>query len=154
MSEGKRFVIAPGDRDQGWRVAGNCKRAIRDAIATYHQDGKAVEVKIGPARKARSLAQNRCFHGWMKAISDWWEDASGQRISPEAWKLWFKREYLGENASQMPDGKVVVTVRGSSDLTVAEMVDFLNRIEVWATNQDGLELPRGDDYMLAMGKDE
>ena len=153
MSDTQRFVIRPEDRGQGWAVAGNCKRAIRDAIGRMHPDGKAVEVRIGAVRKQRSLAQNRCLHGWMKAISDWWEDASGQRIGPEAWKLWFKREYLGESASQMPDGKVVITVAGSSDLTVAEMVDFLNRVEVWALNQEGLELPRGDDYLLAMGRD-
>lgn len=154
MTETQRFVIHPRDRDQGWRVAANCRDAIRRQISELHPSGKAVEIRIGPARKARSLAQNRCLHGWMKAISDWWEDASGQRISPEAWKLWFKREYLGESASQMPDGKVVITVRESSSLSVAEFVDFLNRIEVWALNQDGLELPRGDDYLLAMGRQQ
>lgn len=145
-----RFLIRPDDPANGWPVAANCKAAIWRHAQELHPLGKAVEVRIGEAKSKRSLAQNSCLHGWATAISDWWDDASGQRIEPLAWKEWFKREYLGEKAHQMPDGRITVTTRSTTDLTVAEFKDFLTRIEAWASEQDGLELPRGEDYAEAM----
>lgn len=151
--EDRYFVIRPEDKQQDWRVAKNCQQAIRDAIKICHGVGRPVGIKIVEHRDKRSLAQNRCFHGFMKAIADWWEDASGQRIEPEAWKVWFKRQYLGKKVVEMPDGTQVETLAQTSKLEVDAMKQLLDRIEAWAAEQDGLELPRGEDYQVAMQKE-
>lgn len=150
---GRLFVLRPEDRQQGYAVSKRCAAAIREAMERLHAQGKAVDVRISAHKSKRSLAQNRCLHGWMRAISDWHDDATGQRIQPEAWKLWFVQQLIGEDAIQMPGGAIHSRIRSTTTLTVAEFKDFLDRIEAWAGQQSDLHLPRGADYYEAMGVD-
>jgi len=147
----QHFIIRPEDRQRGWPVAGNCSAAIRESIKTLHADGKAVEVVIDEYKKNRSGAQNRCFHGWMRAIAQWHREATGSLMDQKAWKLWFKRSLIGYEVVDLPDGQQETHLRSTKDLSVAEFAEVLTQIDAWGADQDGLVLPRNQDYAIAMG---
>ena len=78
---------------------------------------KPLEVIVRPYRKNRSLAQNACLHGWCTAIANSYEEAFGERKSPETFKEYLKGLFLGEESSEVM-GKVVTTTRHTADLSV------------------------------------
>lgn len=153
MSETQRFVIRPEDRDQGWRVAANCRDAIRRHIAALHPAGKSVEVVIRPHKKNRTLAQNALFHAWMTEISRHYAETFGDWHSPEVWKQMMKNMFLGEQVVQMPGDKIVSVTRSTADLKVDEFADFLDQIDQWCAQELELVLPHPDDlWAEAMGR--
>ena len=110
---------------------------------------KPLEVIVRPYRKNRSLAQNACLHGWCTAIAKSYEEAFGERKSPETFKEYLKGLFLGEESSEVM-GKTVTTTRHTADLSVVEFRDFLDAVDRWAVEQLQLFLPRGADYEEAM----
>lgn len=153
--QGQRFVIHPDDSRQDYRVAKNCRQAIRRHIEALHPRGKAVEIIIKPHRKHRTLAQNALFHAWMTEIAKHYAETHGDWHPPEVWKEYLKRLFLGEKAHTMPDGRVVTTTRGTSDLKVDEFAAFLDQIDMWAAQELELMLPHPEDmWAEAMGRSE
>jgi len=110
----------------------------------------AVEIRTHKSR--RNVDQNACLHGWCRHISMRWLEATGEQISPAAWKEFFKRQYLGEETITICGQSMDVT-RRSRDLTVPEMRDFLEWIDHFAGSElEITDLPRGPDYMGAMAE--
>lgn len=153
MSEGETFVIRPEDRRQNWRVARACAAYLREQCEALTDEARPVEVVVRPYRRKRSLAMNRCFHGWCKIVSDFVDDHYGIRHPPLVWKEYFKQLFLGETQKTMPDGTVVSYTQPSSELNVEQFGELLTRIDAWAATELSLELPRNDDWMEAMGND-
>lgn len=151
---GDRFVIRPEDEQRGWAVLRNCRARVQQYIQTLHPAGHAVEVIVRKFKKKRSLAQNGLFHLWMGEVAKHYAEHFDDWKSPEVWKEFFKREFLGEKAHEMPGGRVVSTTRGTSDLTVVEFAEFLDRIDQWCSENLQLALPHPMDmYAEAMGKE-
>ncbi len=138
----RHFVI----RNAGIRI-----RASEFVASLSASEEAPLEVVVGPYRHRRSLAQNNCLHGWMFAIANAYEESHGERISPEAWKEYFKGLFLGEKSTEVM-GKMVTTTRSTSDLPVGEFRDMLDAIDRWAAEHLDLTLPRGIFYEEAMGK--
>lgn len=153
MTEERRFVIRATDRGQGWPVARECAATLREACQQLQPGSNGVEVWIRPYRKRRSLAMNRCLHGWCKIISDFVDDHYGIRHPPLAWKEYFKQQFLGETQKTMPDGTVVSYTQPSRELNTEQFGELLTRIDAWAATELSLQLPRNDDWMEAMGND-
>jgi len=152
-TETQRFVIRPEDEANGWPVAENCREYIRRALRTWLPAGKPVEVEIRPFRRQRSKAQNRLFHAWMQEIARFYADHHGDWYSPEVWKEFMKRKFLGEKVVELAGEEIVVATRGTSDLTVDEFAEMLDRIDHWCGENLGLVLPQVADYHLAMGRE-
>lgn len=147
----QRFIIRPEDRAKGWPVARNCATYLREACQKLQPEAQGIEVLVRPYRRRRSLAQNKCLHGWCKTIADFVEEHHGDRIMPEAWKEWFKAQVLGQTEVEMPDGSIRAITKPSSKVTVEEFKELLDYMDRWAAENLQLELPRTEDYWEAMG---
>jgi len=152
VTDGERFVIRPEDRHQDWRVARACADHLRAQCQALTPESQGIEVVVRPYRRRRSLAQNKCLHGWCKIIADFVEEHHGDRIMPEAWKEWFKSQVLGETEQVMPDGSVRAITKPSSKVTVEEFKELLDYMDRWAATELQLELPRTEDYWESMGR--
>lgn len=111
---------------------------------------KPLEVIVRPYKRSRSLAQNNTLHLWVGAIATAYEEAFGDRKSPETFKEYLKGLFLGEESSEVM-GKTVTTTRHTADLSVVEFRDFLDAVDRWAVETLQCFLPRGHDYDEAMG---
>ena len=52
------------------------------------------------------------------------------------WKVMFKDRYLGYNEFKTSSGKVITELRSTADCNVAELNDFMARVERWAAEHD------------------
>jgi hypothetical protein len=82
-------------------------------------------------RQQRNHEQNRLYWAVLHQIADQLKP-QGQAYSSEQWHEYFKQRYLGAEDVSLPNGKVVVRTRSTTDLDVDEMTDYITRVEVWA----------------------
>lgn len=104
-----------------------------------------------PVQKARSLAQNKLLYLWATEISRQHYEATGELFTPEAWKEYLQRIFLGEEAVEIR-GKIMSITRKTSELTMAEFAEFLTNIDHFTGADLNVRLPHPDGmYWEAMG---
>jgi len=134
-----RFII----RDKVIRA-----RAAAAVSSIRHEP--LMEVVIREYRKNRTLAQNRLLMLWCREISLHEYQATGNLWEAEAWKLWLKRRFLGEEAVEV-NGEVITQIRQTSKLDTKEFSEFLELVDHWAGSERDLNLTHPDDlYYEAM----
>lgn len=113
---------------------------------------KPLEVLIRRYKKNRSLAQNNLLWMWLALIANHLRDEHGLKTNSEDLKSYYQSLYLGICSYQMPGmSKPHGRIRGTSELNTAEFTDFLNRIEIYANSELGMQLPHPEDlYYEAM----
>jgi hypothetical protein len=151
MSEEQPFRFRPGEQQGNRKVWDNFLQAVQAEKERLFAADTSLELVVRPYRRRRSLAQNRCLHGWCKIIADFVEEHHGDRIMPEAWKEWFKAQVLGQTEVEMPDGTIRAITKPSSKVTVEEFKELLDYMDRWCAERLQLELPRTEDYWEAMG---
>ena len=145
--ETKRYIL----RDASIR---NRLKVKLDAMELNSE--KPFEVLIRPYKKNRSLAQNNLMWKWLTVIANHLRDEHGLQTTDEDLKSYYQSLYLGIRAYEMP-GKTQPhgRIRGTSELNTAEFTEFLNRIEVYANAELGINLPHPEDiYYEALGINE
>ena len=65
---------------------------------------KPLAIQAKPFEQVRSLSQNALFHVWMKEVRDHFIERTPD-ADEEAWKLFFKTEYLGTET--LKAGKII-----------------------------------------------
>ena len=103
---------------------------------------KPLAIQAKPFEQVRSLSQNALFHVWMKAVRDHFIERTPD-ADEEAWKLFFKTEYLGTET--LKAGKIIHEnqLRHTSKLKRGEMYEFMEAVNAWCA-QRGLTLPVPD----------
>ncbi len=103
---------------------------------------KPLAIQARPFEQVRSLSQNALFHVWMKEVRDHFIERTPD-ADEEAWKLFFKTEYLGTET--LKAGKIVheKQLRHTSKLKKGEMYEFMEAVNAWCA-QRGLTLPVPD----------
>ena len=141
--ETKRYIL----RDASIR---NRLKVKLDAMELDPQ--KPYEVLIRPYKKNRSLAQNNLMWKWLTKISNHLNDDHGISASPEDLKDEFQKRWLPIKNITDSQGLMTTRIIGTSELNTAEFTEFLNRIEVYATAELGINLPHPEDlYYEALG---
>ncbi|MFP4104838.1 MAG: recombination protein NinB [Phycisphaerae bacterium] len=132
----KRFVIqddsARGVRDERFRQA--AIRYLENVTAD-----PAIEVRIEPYKRGRSLAQNRLLHMWMREVSQEFAEHYGDWKAPDVWKEYFKRLFLGQTEHEV-NGQIVAMTRKTSKLGVKEFAEFLTQVDLYCGSELGLML--------------
>ena len=82
----------------------------------------------------RSLPQNNRLHLLFQAISEKIKAADGLLHHAMWWKIVMKDRWLGYNEVQS-NGKTIYSLRGTADLTVDELNDFMNKVEHFAAER-------------------
>lgn len=55
-----------------------------------------------------------------------------QRFSPETWHQWAKLRFLGADDVRLPNGKMLVLPKSTSDLDTGEFSDYMTQVEAFA----------------------
>ena len=99
-----------------------------------------------PKRDTRSLRQNAYFHTVIvKMFQEFLKDQDYEHNSFEAAKGFLKAKMLSETLVNPTTGKVIETrVRGTSELSVEEMTDFIDRCRFWLADFFGIIVPDPD----------
>jgi hypothetical protein len=121
-------------RDERYRA-----RAL-EVINALKIGEKPWQMTIEPYKSKRSLAQNALLHVWMRYVSAMYHESAGQLYSPAAWKIYFKRMFLGEETFMVREQAWTET-RHTADLDVLEFSALLNSIDFYCGSELHIALP-------------
>lgn len=137
---------------KAFRVVDKYTHAIACKAVAEIDYTKPMQVKIELFIKNRSLKQNKLLHMWLTMINNHVFETTGKSHGVDAWKLFFKKHFLGVDVIRMPDGSWHEQIRKTSRCNTKELTEFLERIDAWANSEIDLILPHPDDiYFEAMG---
>jgi hypothetical protein len=91
------------------------------------------EEKKKDDKKKRTLLQNNTFHGWMQQIAEAYNDhrQEGQNeVTAKAWKVHFKRLFLGYETIETIDGFEDVLIE-THQLGTKAMAEFMDKVKNW-----------------------
>ena len=80
----------------------------------------------------RSLPQNARLHLLFGAIAEKVKASDGLLHHAMWWKTVMKDKWLGYNEIVASNGKVIYSLRGTADLTIEELNNFMERVERYA----------------------
>lgn len=86
-------------------------------------------------RKKRTLPQNSRLHSLFMLMQDTCKDKNGEQHSAMWWKTLSKAEWLGFSEFRKPDGSVIQVLRSTADLDVAELNEFMTKVESYCAKQ-------------------
>ena len=112
-------------------IAGNARACL--------DRGRPLRVIVTEEERKRTSEQNRFFHGpVLDAITSqaWWQ---GKQFPKEFWKEYFRRRYLLKDEYTTPVGEVVQIYWSTADLSVAQMSEFLQKVQAESASEWGVE---------------
>lgn len=101
----------------------------------------AVEIK--PHKRSRSVAQNRLYWMWVHVLSDY------LGYDEQELHLLFRERFLGYEPVEIR-GETVHTLKSTTELTVRQFTDYLNRVARLAYYLE-VTLPYPDEAAYALG---
>lgn len=107
-------------------------RAMADA-------GHPLSVVIQEAKSKRTNDQNKLLHAILTEIA---ENAyvNGRKYSVEAWKEFYRQKFIGTEEVELPSGERQERGVSTTTLSVQEFTEFVNKIQVHAVTELGIEL--------------
>jgi hypothetical protein len=123
------FVV----RDE--KILERCVSLIRGNWRGLAQSDRCMVVHLMVENAQRSLEANRLYWHLLQVISDnaWLE---GRQYSRDCWHEWYRQRFLAK--IEGPGG--VLYPASTSRLSSKEFSEYLNRIEVHACDELGLEI--------------
>jgi len=107
----------------------NALRKVRAWWARAESVGKHLDVKIGEHKPPRTLSQNATLHMWFGEMAD----QTG--AEPEDIKRELKHRFLPKVERRIL-GKVRIVPVGTSDLSKAQMIEFMERVQQLAAEYE------------------
>lgn len=98
---------------------------------------KPWEVTIKPYRKRRTLNQNSLMWAWLNEVAGHVEDHTGQ--DADDIHEFFKQKFLHPKVIEI--GGETVLKYTTTELSTAEMKDYMDRIYAFVTQEFGIMLP-------------
>ena len=118
------------------------------SIQSLMQTGKRYRITIAEYDK-RSLPQNNLYWEWMTQMALFFggkgaTNIKGEKINSEDMHDLMRHNYLGYVEKQVGKTKLAPQLRSTTELTKAEMSEYMLKVEVWAAENRCL-LPRPED---------
>lgn len=100
---------------------------------------KPLVVTIEVYKAKRTGDQNRLLHAILNEIA---ENAviDGKQYDAEVWKDHVKRRFIGIEEVTLPDGTRLDRSMSTTDLSVGEFSELIERVRAWAINDLGIAL--------------
>jgi len=128
----------------------NVRQNACNFISMINVDGD-MEVVIRKHKTTRSLRQNNLLWKWLTIIRDEYALAGNKTTSTEVWLEYFGQLFLPVEDNQVM-GQAVRFRKSTRKLSVAEMAEFLTKIEAYCATDMGIFLPSpqdlGRDYAI------
>ena len=107
------------------------------AMLEYFISKKSKSVKLVENSPTRTLSANSLFHVWIAIFADHIGETSR-----EACKRDVKRELLGQKiCKNVFTGTLEYDDYKTSEMTTAELADFMNKFKIWANTEYNCYLP-------------
>jgi hypothetical protein len=99
--------------------------------------GEPLRIEVTQRGDKRSAEQNKRYWALLRSISEQaWVD--GRRFDSETWHELFRRQYIGTEEINLPDGTRIERGISTTTLSVSEFTSFMDRIEQYAAEQLGV----------------
>lgn len=128
----REFVLT---RPEIWRslvalIAGNAR--------TYLERGKPLRVIVTEEERKRTSEANRFY--WGPVLTTIAEQAwvDGRQFSKDTWHEYFAREFLPKEEVVMPYGEIVARRKSTTELSVSEFSEYLQRVQAAAATELGV----------------
>lgn len=114
-------------------VKGNAK-ACNDA-------GKPLRLIVTQDEKKRSREQNACYWAYLTQIAEqaW---VGGRTFDKEVWHEFFARQFGPQDELILPDGEVVLRRKSTTQMTVGEFSEYIEKVAAHAVTELGVNLER------------
>lgn len=118
------------------------RKAVVEYIDGLDLSKREYEVVISKRTAKRSLAQNRLYHLWLNCISA--ETGNDTEMLAE----YFKNKFLYVR-HRIIYGSQVSVVPSTTTLNTEEFKEYLDKIQQWASAEQGIILPNPEDLHFA-----
>ena len=99
--------------------------------------GKTCIVELTEKQKNRTIGQNDLFHKWIAVFADFIGEPSRENCKRDV-----KRYFLGmKEVVNRFTGEIEKDDYKTSEMTVNELADFMNKFKIWADAEYGCYLP-------------
>ena len=116
----------------------NERKAVIEYIKALDVQKREYEVVISKKTSKRTLAQNRLYRLWLNCISA--ETGNDTEMLAE----YFKNKFLYIR-HRIIYGEHISVVPSTTTLTTEEFKDYLDKIQQWASSEQGIILPNPED---------
>lgn len=117
----------------------NDKKAVKQVIDRLDLTvSKTYHISISVKRGIRTISQNGLYWLWVTCIVQ--ETGNDKKTIHE----YFKQEFLGWEIKEV-FGTEVTQLRSTTSLNTKQFADFLNKVEVFASTELEITLPRPED---------
>ncbi len=112
-------------------------------------DGARVRIRCEVAKDTRSLRQNAFLWGHVYHEISHQAKINGERWVSEAWHELFKRMFIGyryemQEVAGVPGRKAVRILRSTTDLSVREMSEFIEKVLAFGVSDLGVKFETMD----------
>jgi hypothetical protein len=99
--------------------------------------GEPLRIEVTQRGDKRSAEQNKRYWALLRSISEQaWVD--GRQFDSETWHELFRRQYIGTEEINLPDGTRIERGISTTTLSVSEFTSLMDRIEQYAAEQLGV----------------
>lgn len=109
----------------------------RNAMVALRAAPEGYTVTLEPYERRRNAEQNALYWSRLQEISEVWNEG-GVYYTKDGLHEAFADALLPKKEVQIPGGKTKLVRKSTTELTVAEFSDYLERIAAWAA-QKGIE---------------
>jgi hypothetical protein len=121
--------------------SGKIKRNRQTLIdAIKHFEGKEIKISVERNYKKRSNNQNAYLHGYLFPIITIALNDLGWQMTPIKTKEWLKKQFLIHTEINEITGEYMEWVKGTSECTTMEIMEFQNRCIQFASEELGIEV--------------
>ena len=120
-------------------------------VDALRQCAYPVRVEIKQHKAKRSLAQNRLYWKWLGEIRDHVMECTGKQYATDDLHDLFRDMFLPKKVTEFRD-RVLSRPKSTTELTVAEFSEYLDKIDHYAADKLHLVLEHGEDWAEAHGR--
>lgn len=112
---------------------------VRANAAACLSNGKPLRVIITAEEKKRNNEQNKFY--WGAVLSAIAEQAwvNGRQYDKDTWHEYLARRFGVQEEVTLPDGEIVTRRKSTTQMTVGEFSEYLNRVQAYAATELGVE---------------
>ncbi|MBN3757198.1 recombinase [Paraburkholderia sp. Tr-20389] len=112
---------------------------IKANAPTFADKGEPLRLIVTAEERQRNAQQNKFYWGAvLKQIAEQaWID--GKQFDKDTWHEYFARKYGVLDELILPDGEIITRRKSTTQMSVGEFSEYLNRIQAHATGELGIE---------------
>jgi hypothetical protein len=110
---------------------------VKANAKAFADKGKPLRIILTSEEQTRNVLQNRRLWAIYKTISEQ-AFVNGQNFSTDVWHEMFARKFGVCDEVILPDGEIVIRRKSTTQMSVAEFSEYMDRVESYAAQELGV----------------